>query len=183
METKKFVWVGFVVVLVMLAGCCGPGELTKIAVNMPGEHGGKATIVAHNQWAPDYLLDRKKLAFNYMVKGDVSEEQSAAIDKGERGCRIYAGTVRPSNFVTVLSDAGLLALLSGGGVALGARAFSPAVHTNQYGAYGAGAGGGAGTASGIMSLGGQTYTFENCGSNLFALFPGYEIRILQKSPY
>jgi len=164
----------------LLSSCAGPGAIKKIPVTMPG--GQKATIIAHNQSVPDWMLSKKKLALNYMVRGDVSPVQLAAVAESERACRIYTDTVRPDNLVAVFSSGVLYAGAGYLGVGLGSHAFSGAVHA-QYARYGAWATGVAGTANGVITLGGQTYTFENCGREIFDLFPEEEIRVLQKSPY
>lgn len=170
-----------IVLMTMLIGACvGPGSLTRIPVNMPS--GEKATIVAHNQVAPDWMLDRDKLALNYIVKSDVSEKQLAAVAATEKACRIYTKTVRPNNLVAVLSSGILYGAAGFIGVGLGSQAFIGA-NSLAYGAYGAAAGFTGGVANGLITLGGQTYTFENCGSQVLGLFPGYDVRVLQKSPY
>jgi len=176
---KKYM-VAIVAMTVFLDACAGPGALTRIPVTMP--EGQRATIVAHNQSVPDWMLSKKKLALNYMVRGDVSPVQLAAVAESERACRIYTDTVRPDNLVAVFSSGVLYAGAGYIGVGLGSHAFSGAVHA-QYARYGAWATGVAGTANGVITLGGQTYTFENCGREIFDLFPEEEIRVLQKSPY
>ena len=178
MKTKGLLCITLVAILV--TSCAGPGELTKIPVQMP--NGGRATIVAHNQKVPDWMLSRDKLALNFVVKGDVSETQLAAVAETERACRIYTGTVRPNNLVAVLSGGILYGAAGYAGVGLGSMALTGAV-VSQYAQYGAYATGFAGLANGVVSLGGQTYTFENCGQTVLGLFPGYEVRVLQKSPY
>lgn len=164
----------------LLLSACAPGEVTRIPVTMPD--GERATIVAHDQQAPDWMLSRNKLALNFIVKGDVSDRQLAAVSEAERACRIYTGTVRPSNLVAVLSNGALYASTGYVGIGLGATAFT-GVSASEYAVYGATAGGFAGAANGIVTLGGQTYTFENCGREIFDVFPDYKTRILQKSPY
>ncbi len=173
-------WTAILASAVILGACASPGAVTKIPVNMP--NGEKATIVAHSQSAPDWLMDRSKLALNYMVKGEVSKEQLAAVAEGERACRIYTDTVRPSNLVAVASSGVLYAAAGFIGVGIGSQALTGAVQS-EYAMYGAWASGVAGAANGMMTMGGQTYTFENCGREVLALFPQYEVRVLQKSPY
>jgi hypothetical protein len=163
-----------------IAGCAGPGELKSISVTMPG--GERATIIAHNQQVPDWMLSREKLAFNYVVKGDVSERKLAAVGEAERACRVYTESVRPHNLVAVLSQGVLYAAAGYVGVGIGAHAFTGA-NATQYAKYGAAATGFAGAANGMVTMGGQTYTFENCGREVLALFPNYEVRVLNKSPY
>jgi len=176
---KKYM-VAIVAMTVFLDACAGPGALTRIPVTMP--EGQRATIVAHNQSVPDWMLSKKKLALNYMVRGDVSPVQLAAVAESERACRIYTDTVRPDNLVAVFSSGVLYAGAGYLGVGLGSHSFSGVVHA-QYARYGAWATGVAGAAGGVVALGGQTYTFENCGREIFDLFPEEEIRVLQKSPY
>lgn len=179
---KKNVWYGLAILLVaLLVGCAGPGALTKIPLTMP--NGEKATMVAHNQVWPDWMLDRDTLALNYIVRGDVSEKQLAAVARVEDACRIYTGVVRPNNLVAVLSQGTIYGLAGAAGVGLGAIWGFPGAIFDQYAKYGGTAGGLAGTANGVITLGGQTYTFENCGSQVLGLFPSYDVRVIQKSPY
>ena len=183
MKTGRGLLVGFAVILVaILAGCASMGPRVEIPVNMPGPEGGKATIVAHNQQVPDWMLAKDKLQLNYIVKGDVTAEQLAAVGEAECACRIYTGTVRPNNLVAVLSSGVLYGAAGFAGLGAGAQVF-PGASFVTYGPYGAAANGLAGVANGIISLGGKTYTFENCGKEIFDLFPGYNVKVLQKSPY
>lgn len=176
---KLLMLLALVASVALVAGCAGPGELRKISLTMP--RGEKATIVAHNQLAPDWMLDRDRLAINFMVRGDVSAEQLQAVAAVEGACRVYTGTVRPNNLVAVLSQGIAYGI---GGTAVGAGAtFFPGVNALQYLGYGALAGTGAGIINGVVTLGGQTYTFENCSREAFGLFPDYGVRVLNKSPY
>jgi hypothetical protein len=84
--------------------------------------------------------------------------------------------------VAVLSQGVLYAAAGYVGVGIGAHAFTGA-NATQYAKYGAAATGFAGAANGMVTMGGQTYTFENCGREVLALFPNYEVRVLNKSPY
>ena len=169
-----------VLAMLVSAACATVGQAVKIPLTMPG--GEKATIVAHPQSTPDWMLAQDGLKVNFLVKGEVSAKQFAAVAEAERACRVYAGTVRPSNLVAVLSSGVLYAVAGFIGVGIGAKAFSY-VAASQYAEYGAWASGLGGTANGIVTLGGQTYTFENCGRGVMGLFPGYEVKVLQKSPY
>lgn len=180
MVTRK-VYQGLATVAVLvLTACAGPGARVEIPIEMPG--GQKATIVAHNQQFPDWMLNRNELAMNYIVKGSVTEKQLAAVARAEESCRIYTNVVRPNNLVAVLSSGVLYAAAGFIGVGLGSQAFTNA-RFNEYAQYGGAASGVAGAANGTISLGGQTYTFENCGREVMSLFPGYEVRVLNKSPY
>lgn len=165
---------------VLLAACAGPGPRVNISVAMPD--GEKATIVAHQQAVPDWMLDRSKLALNYIVKGNVSEKQLAAVAEAERACRIYTDTVRPHELVAVVANGIVYGLVTApfGGLASYAL---PGASARQYTEYVGIVSAGGGTASGIVQSGGKTYTFENCGRDLFGIFPGYEVRVLNKSPY
>jgi hypothetical protein len=177
---KNQSWIVAFAMSVLLGACAGPGEIIKIPVTMPG--GAKATIVAHDQKVPDWLLSQDKLALNYIVKDDINDNQLAAIAEAERACHIYTKTVRPNNLVAVLSQGVLFASAGYIGVGLGARAFAGAI-PSQYARYGMWASGVSGTANGIATLGGQTYTFENCGREILGLFPGFEVHVVQRSPY
>lgn len=168
------------VATLFFGACASPGGMIKEPITMP--NGEKATIVAHSQSVPDWMLDKDKLALNYIVRGEVSEKQLAAVAETERACRIYTGTVRPNNLVAVLSSGGLYALAGYVGVGVGSRAFTGAVQS-QYAKYGAWASGTAGIANGMITVGGQTYTFENCGREILGMFPAYDVKVLQKSPY
>lgn len=167
-----------------LGACAGPGALTKISLT--DENGQPATLIAHNQMVPDWMLDRDQLALNYLVKGDVGEKQLAAIAESERACKIFTKTVRPNNLVAVVSSGAIYTLAGGIGLYFGSAAFTGATHLYQrqsaeYGAYASGTGG---TANGLITLGGQTYTFENCGTQVITkLFPSAGVTIIQKAPY
>ncbi len=181
MFRKLFQRLAVLAAVLILTACAGPGRRMTIPLTMP--QGEVATIVAHNQTVPDWMLDRDKLALNYIVKGDVSAKQLAAASEAERACRIYTGTVRPNNLVTVFSQGVLYGLAGYLGVGLGAKlAFSGAQFTD-YGTYGGVAGAFGGSVNGVVTSGGQTYTFENCGREVLMLFPGYDVRVLHKSPY
>ncbi len=164
----------------LLGACASPGGIREIPLQMPD--GGQATIVAHNQSVPDWMLAKDKLALNFIVKGSVSAEQLAAVAAAEKACRLYTGTVRPNDVVSVFANGALYGIAGyiGGGV--GSQAFPHAVFS-QYARYSGYATGLGGLANGIVSLGGQTYTFESCGREVFGLFPEYRVRILMKSPY
>lgn len=167
----------------LLSACATQGPPKYIGVTMPD--GEKATIVAHNQSVPDYMLSRDSMKLNYIVKGGVSEKQLAAVAETERACRIYTETVRPHSLVAVLSSGVIYSIAGAAGLYFGSAAFAGATHALQkeYAEYGAWASGTGGTANGLISLGGQTYTFESCGREIFTLFPGYNVRVLNKSPY
>ena len=179
MKSKPQCFVAILASVILLGACATQGERKEILVTVGKE---KATIVAHEQSVPDWMLDRDTLALNYVVRGAVSEKQLKAVAEIERACRIYTDTVRPSNLVAVLSHGALYATAGYVGLGVGSRVFTGAVQS-QYAEYGFWATGIVGTANGIITLGGQTYTFENCGREVLALFPGYEkVRILGKSP-
>jgi len=165
---------------VFLGACASAGDAKRISLTMP--NGESVTVVAHNQSVPDWMLNRDRMKLNFIVKGNVSESQLLAVASTEKACRIYTKTVRPSNLVAVLSETVLYAAAGYIGVGYGAKAFVGTV-PHQYAVYGAWATGMAGTANGIITLAGQTYTFENCGREILDLFPGYDVRVLQKSPY
>ena len=179
---KKNTWRGLVFALCALAltACAGPGELTKFTGEIDGQ---TYTLVAHNQQVPDWMLATDKLALNFVVKGDVTERQLAALASAEHSCRIYTKTVRPNELVAVLANGTLYGIAGFLGTGTGSQAFTGANFTD-YGLYGGAAGFAGGVANGIVQSGGKTYTFENCGREVMSLFPQYSnLRILQKSPY
>ena len=166
--------------IIVLNACATQGERINIPITMPD--GERATIVAHNQATPDWMLARDSLKLNYIVKGGVTAKQLAAVATTEKACKIYTDTVRPNNLVAVLANGALYALAGGIGVGLGSQAFAGA-RFSEYSQYGAAASGFGGAANGIVTTGGQTYTFESCGREVLTLFPGYDVRVLNKSPY
>ncbi len=178
MKSKLFTVLAAVAALTLDG--CAVGPVEKIPVSMPD--GEKATIVAHDQSVPDWWLRTDGLKLNFVVKGDVSDKQLAAVAESERACRIYTDTVRPNVLVGVLSQGTLYALVGYVGVGIGSQAFAGAVR-HEYAKYGAWATGMSGVANGLISNGGKTYTFENCGRELLDIFPNYKVRVIMKSPY
>lgn len=164
-----------------LSACAGPGTLETIPVDLGG--GQKATIYVHNQQWPSWMLATDKLAFNYVVKGEQTEEQLTAIAGAEKACRIYTNKSRPNELVGVLLNGTLYAVTgflgTGGGAALAFKGAS----FRDYGEYGGTSYGGGGVANGIVQEGGKVYTFQNCGREIFSLFDRKDIRIMQTSPY
>ncbi len=168
--------------VVLISGCLGPGTLTRIPITMPD--GSQATIVAHDQQAPEWLLARDRMKLNFIVRGDLSAEQLQAVARTEAVCRIYTKTARPNDLVLVLSSGVLYSIAGFVGVGAGSQALPGAPAFLSYGGYGAAATGVAGLANGVITLGGKTYTFENCGREMLeVIFPQYKIHVLQKSPY
>ena len=172
-------WVALLATFTII-GCAGPGTLTRIPVQMP--NGEKVTVMAHNQKVPDWMLSKNKLAFNFMVKGEVTDTQLAAVKSTERAGRIYVKRVRPNDWVSVISNGFIYAAAGYVGVGLGSMAF-PGSIPHQYAVYGAAATGLSGLVNGLIMRGGQTYTFEEFGRATFGFFPGYGITVLMKSPY
>ena len=167
--------------MLLTTGCFGPGLVARTPLVMPD--GEKATIIGHNQIVPDWMLADTDRALNYVVKGDVSEKQLAAVAAVEDACRMYVDDVHPSNLVAVGTSAVLYALSGFLGVGAGSQALPGSTSFLLYGGYGAAATGLAGVANGVITLGGKTYTFQNCGREVLDLFPQYKIRVLQKSPW
>jgi len=167
--------------LLVTSGCAGPGALKRIPLT--DENGQPATLVAHNQIFPDWMVDGDQLAINYLVSGSVGSKQLAAIAEAERGCRVYTHTVRPNELVAVLSHGTLYAIAGAIGVGLGAEVFAGA-QWREYAQYGAFVSGFAGAANGIVTTSGKTYTFENCAERVITkLFPNAGVTVIQKSPY
>lgn len=167
-----------------LGACATQGPLETIQETFP--RGEVITLGVHNQWSPDWMLDQKKLKLNFLVKGkEISAEQLAAVAKTEKLCRFYTGKVRPSNLVAVVSSGVIYALAGATGLYFGSAAFTGATHLyqSQSAEYGAWASGTSGTANGVITLGGQTYTFESCGREVLTALPGYDVKVLNKSPY
>jgi len=169
----------FLATIALLAGC-GAGDLIRIPVQMP--NGEKVTIVAHNQKVPDWMLSKNKLALNYIVKGDVTDTQLGAVNSVQNAGRLYVKKARPNDLVSIISNGICYAAAGYVGVGLGSMAFPGAI-PHQYAVYGAAATGLSGLVNGLITRGGQTYTFEEFGRETFGLFPRYGITVLMKSPY
>lgn len=177
----KTLQTGIVILAALLLGACATqGEREELPLTYPD--GEKLTLVAHKQWSPDWLLDGSKMKLNYIVKGDVTPKQLAAVAKTEEACRIFTEKVRPNDLVAVFATGVLYTAAGYVGVGLGAKAFT-GVSSSQYARYGAAATGMAGAANGVITLGGKTYTFENCGREALSIVSQYGVRVLNKSPY
>lgn len=172
--------------LVFVAGCATQGAQKLIPVSMPDGQGGvvNANIVVHPQNVPDWMLSQSKLKLNYIIRGDLNPAQLEAVANAEVACRIFTNDTR-SNLVAIVSSAGVYALAGAVGLYFGSGAFSFAtkVYQRESAMYGASASGFSGAANGLITMGGQTYTFENCGRELLALVPANGVKVLGKSPY
>ncbi len=172
-----------ILILAMLAGlggCATQGPLERMSETFP--RGEVITLMVHDQRVPNWMLDTGKLQLDYFIRGDeVSLEQLAAVAKAEGLCRFRTDKAHPNDLVAVLSSGVLYAVAGFAGVGLGSMAFAGTKFL-EYATYGAGATGFAGAANGIISLGGKVYTFENCGRDILASLPGYEVRVLNRSP-
>ena len=171
-----------VLVAVFLStACASQGERRLILFTMPD--GEKATIVAHNQVVPNWMIDSDTYALNYMIAGGApTEKQFAAVEKAELACREYARVVHPHDSMTVLVDAVIFGAAGAAGGGIGAIAFPGAI-IGQYAMYAAASGGFFGAGYGALTLGGKVYTFENCGREIMSRFPNYKVQVLLKSPY
>lgn len=169
-----------VLAALVLAGCASTGGGRTEIVGSVGSN-KTYTIVAHNKSLPDWMSPSDQL--NYVVKGKgVSAEQLRAVSDVERSCRLYTDAVHPSKLVAVLSSTAIYALAGYVGVGSGAHAAFKGASFSEYGKYGGAATGLSGAANGTITLGGRTYTFENCGREVFGLFPETGVRVLNKSP-
>ena len=180
----KSLAVGLAVLAAILAGCTSVPERKIVTATMP--RGEKLTIVAHDRKVPDWMYSDDALRVDFLVRGDVTEEQLKAVAAAENACRIYVDTAHPSRLVAVATN-GLLYLGSGAlGVGLGAKEFlnpRATVGSDYYG-YGATAGAFNGLASGLVSSGGRSYSFQNCTANMMsAVFQTYQVRALMKSQF
>lgn len=172
--------VAVLAIATLLSACATQGDPQKIKATLPD--GEVLTIVAHPQSVPDWMLDGSTLKANFMVKGDVTPRQLAAVAEIEKMCRIYTGTVRPSNLVAAVSSGVLYGIAGFIGVGLGSQAFAGAVFS-EYARYGGAASGFAGAANGVISSAGQTYTFENCTTTALGKVLQYGVSGLNRSPY
>lgn len=169
-----------VTVCVGIIGCAGPGELMQIPVNMGSGH--TATIYAHNQQVPSWLLATDTLTLNYIVKGNQTQEQLLAVAGAEKACRLYTKTSRPNELVAVIANTAVYAGMELPFAMYGATLFKGA-KVLQYGGDAAAEEAGGGSGNGIIQMGGKVYTFQNCGHELFELFKIPDIQILQTSTY
>ena len=178
---RRLVLIAVVTVAMFGIGCAGPGTLEKFSATYP--EGEVLTVAVHDQKVPSWMLAKDKLAINYMVKGEITPKQLAAVETTEKLCRLYTGKAQPSDLVLVLSQGVLYGLAGYTGVGLGAHAFGSAVHPNEYAQYGASATGLSGVANGTISLGGKVYTFENCSREALDIMSQYGVRVLTKNPH
>lgn len=179
--SKGFGGISILVLMLLTSACASQGNRMLIPISMPG--GEKATIVAHNQVYPNWLIDKDTYKLNYLIVGqEPSNKQFAAIDEAERACRKYTGAVHPLDSVVVGTDALIYGAAGAAGGALGSLAFSFAKEI-QYAIYAGASGGSFGGAYGLLTLGGKIYTFENCGREVMGSFPTYGVRVLQRAPY
>ena len=142
----------------LVSGCAGPGAVVKSHIVMPG--GETATIVAHDQWAPDWALNKKCMELNYIASGsDVTPKQQKAVEEIENAGREYTQNVRPDNAVVVLADMCLYGALGGAAIGVGSLAF-PGTSFWEYFGYGAAGNGLVGAVPGALSLEGNIRTFD-----------------------
>lgn len=178
---KKNLYAGLAVLAaLLLVGCVSVGERVTIPIVAPD--GERLTIYAHQQSVPDWMLARDSLKLNFMVKGEVSEKQLQLISTVEKSCKLFTDTVRPNEAVAIFANGALYAVAGFIGVGLGSQYFQGAKFI-EYAMYGGSATGFAGLANGVITLGGQTYTFENCSREALSRLPQYGIGALNKSPY
>lgn len=179
MKKSWFRFIGPGLAVLALGACAGPGAMTEVHLTLDGRH---ATYVLHDQKVPNWAVSRKKLAINYIVRGRVvTAKQRAAVSKVEVTCRSVTKIVRPNPSVDVFLNALPYAGAGGAGVGEGSQAFPGAIFW-QYAKYGFVAGLFAGAANGIVQLGGETYTFDNCAAETFRVFPSLGIHALTGSP-
>jgi hypothetical protein len=171
-----------VLAALLLSACATPGPAEKYTVTMP-QGKKKATIVAHARPMPSWAYATDKLKLDFIVKGDVTNDQLAAIAAAEDGCRWYAGKVHPSTLVSVMTNGVIYAAAGYIGVGLGAKQAFDRVSMSDYGTYGGFATGASGAVNGIVTLGGKNYSFQNCGRELMAAFPEFGARVLINGTY
>lgn len=166
---------------ILVSGCAGPGEMVKIPVTTSE---GTATIVAHNQKVPSWLLATDQLEFNYVYKGDLDATALSDVGNVQGACRIYTKTVRPNELVAVVLNG---VVYGGIGFPFGGLASmaSKGADFVQYGQYNGTSYTGGGVANAVIQMGGKVYTFQSCGQQVFALFNKYKdsLRIIQDAPY
>ena len=163
----------------LFTGNANAGGLTEKSVTMPD--GRSATIIAHEQILPNWMIPISSLHMNCLVVGDVTKEKLAMISKVEDMSRNYTKSVTPNAFVSVSTNTLLYTAVGYIGVGLGSMAF-PTVIPRQYAWYGAAATGFVGLANSLISLGYKNYTFEIFGQQFFAQNQGFGITVLIKSP-
>ncbi len=178
---KRFSVVVLIVVLMATTGCISQGDRKLISVTMPDRE--EATIVAHNQVFPNWVIDQDTYKLNYIIAGKApSNKQFAAVEEAERACREYTRVVHPHDAMTVFVDAFVFGAAGAAGSAVGSLAFSFA-KASEYAMYAEASGGFFGGAYGALTLGGKVYTFESCGREVMARFPAYRVQVLMRTPY
>ncbi|KKW43560.1 MAG: hypothetical protein UY97_C0003G0065 [Parcubacteria group bacterium GW2011_GWB1_57_6] len=172
---KKLKVIAILATGMLLGACAGPGKVIRVPFNINGQNG---TMVVHDQQVPNWMLDGDALAMNFFVKGEVTQNQLAAIAEGERVCRIYADATHPSNLVAVVSDGALYGVLGYIGAGIGAHAFPRAI-PDEYAEYVGTVAAASGVGTGIRSIGSKKYSFENCSQNMMANFMS-SVRVLRQ---
>lgn len=170
-----------VMATLMLGACAGPGARVEIPFTLPT--GKTGTLVAHNRQVPSWLIADNGYALNYMYTGELSKDKLAAVAEAERACRLYTGTVHPSNLVAVVSGGFLYGVIGFPIGGLASKAFTGA-QFNEYAKYFSIASAGGGLSNGIITLGGKSYTFQDCGEVVLSSDSAYkDIKILRDNPY
>ena len=169
------------IALLVVTSACTVGPAIRIPVELPG--GKKATIVVHPKTVPNWLLRNDGSQLNYVVRGDLTQEDLNTVAAVENACRIYTDEVTPNLLVAVVSSGTLYALAGFLGVGAGSQALAGSASFLQYGAYGAAAGGLGGAANAVITTrGGRVYTYQNCGREVLDLFKN-NIQVLHESPW
>lgn len=178
---RKMPCVIVLVVALFTAACASQGKRVEMPFTMPD--GEKATIVAHNQLVPNWMIDSDTYGLNYIMSGgkEQTEKQYAAVNETERVCREFTTVVHPHDAVTVLVATLMFGGAGAAGGGIGALAFPGAI-IGHYAMYSAASGGLFGGAWGALTLGSKIYTFENCGREVMSRYPRYGIQVLLKSP-
>lgn len=175
----------FIILFWFSACASGPEKTELIKLTMPNKE--DATIVTFNKKVPNWVdwlfSDGRHQHLSFVVPGEVTPVQIDAVGRIETACRKYVTIAHPSDGVDVAFKVLDFALTGGLGSALGSYAF-PYASASQYFKYGMASGGSFGAGYAFITLGGKTYTLQNCGREIASLFPGYNIkRVLQESPY
>lgn len=168
----------------LLAACASQGRETRIALP-PMPRGEQACMVAHDLKVPNWMVadSKRKLDFYTLSScNEITAEQLQAVASIEQMCRVYTGTVHPSNLVAVASGTILYTVMGAVGVGTGSQAF-PGASFRRYAMYGGLAAGFSGGANSMITLGGKSYTFQNCGREFLARFQQYGVSGIISSPW
>lgn len=167
--------VAILVTALLTSACASQGELKFVKLTIEGE---PVTIGVHDQWWPNWIVDRDKRKFNFIKFGGTpGKREFNALKATEAGCRDYVQMAHPHSIVTIGEEVLKFGIGGFGGSALGSLAFKGAKMLD-YGTFGGTTGGAFGGAYGTEKLGMERYSFEDCGREIMDHFSQLRLKVL-----